>query len=73
VYLKTSAVLQLLDVPYYRLQELIRARKIPRPTKDASGDYCWSAEDVERARLALEALTAVRNARQERKAVADAS
>ena len=54
-FLKTSAVADLLNVPYWRLFDLIRARKIRRPEKDASGDLIWSAADVESARQALAA------------------
>jgi hypothetical protein len=51
--LKTTAVADHLGCPSYRLTHLIRFRRIPQPTKDTSGDYCWSAEDIARAREAL--------------------
>jgi hypothetical protein len=51
---KTPAAADLLGVPYHVLFELLRARRIRPPAKDSSGDYVWLAEDIERARLALE-------------------
>jgi predicted site-specific integrase-resolvase len=54
-YFKSRAVAQALGVPYYRLFELIRSGKLVAPAKDSSGDYCWTEEDVERARAALQA------------------
>jgi hypothetical protein len=38
---------------YWRLVAVLRARKIPPPQKTASGDFAWTAQDVERARKAL--------------------
>ena len=52
-HLKTLQVADALSVPYYRLYELLRLRKIPAPQKDGSGDYAWTDEDIERARSAL--------------------
>jgi hypothetical protein len=50
---KTRQVTRTLGVPDYRLQFLIRSGKIPSPIKDCSGDFVWTAEDIERARAAL--------------------
>jgi hypothetical protein len=50
---KSSAVARALGIPYSRLFSLIREGKITPPAKDGSGDYVWSALDVERARRAL--------------------
>jgi DNA-binding transcriptional MerR regulator len=50
---KTRKVAALLGVPEFRLHYAIRNGKIPPPAKDSSGDYCWSPDDIERARLAL--------------------
>jgi hypothetical protein len=52
-FLKSRAVAQALGVPYHRLFELLRSGKLTPPAKDSSGDYVWTSEDVERARLAL--------------------
>jgi hypothetical protein len=52
-FLKTRSVCERLNVPYYVLFNLLRNGRLAPPAKDASGDYCWSEEDVERARLAL--------------------
>jgi hypothetical protein len=54
-YLKTRAVADALGVPYHRLFELLRSRKIAPPPKDSSGDYVWLSEHVEAARQALTA------------------
>jgi hypothetical protein len=50
---KTSDVLRSLDCSYWQLINLIRGKKIPAPLKDASGDYVWRDEDVNRAREAM--------------------
>jgi hypothetical protein len=64
-HLKTREVLAVLGgVSYYRLVSALRGGKIsPPPAKDASGDYVWTEEDVDRARQAL-----ARDGRKERKA-----
>jgi hypothetical protein len=54
-FLKSAAVADLLGVPYWRLFDLLRTRKLTPPAKDSSGDYVWLPEDVERARAALRA------------------
>ncbi|HKB39263.1 MAG TPA: hypothetical protein VKD72_22685 [Gemmataceae bacterium] len=51
--LKTIQVVRKLAVSYGRVMDLIRHGRIPPPQKDVSGDYIWSPEDVERARVAL--------------------
>ena len=68
--LKTIEVVRKLEVPYWRIIELIRNLKLPPPTKDVSGEYLWSAEDVARARAAL--ANPPRRGRPPRKAVARA-
>ena len=50
---KTAAVVRELGTTYDRLLNLIRFGKMAPPAKDSSGDYCWTEEDVERARKAL--------------------
>jgi hypothetical protein len=50
---KTPVAAQRLNVPYYRLISLLRCRKIAPPSKDSSGDYLWTEEDLEAARRAL--------------------
>jgi hypothetical protein len=52
-YLKTPAAARYLNTSYHRLIGLLRFGKIQPPPKDSSGDYCWSPEDLERARQAL--------------------
>jgi hypothetical protein len=54
-YLKSRAVADLLNIPYYRLFELLRSKRLTPPAKDTSGDYIWLPEDVERIRTALAA------------------
>jgi hypothetical protein len=51
--IKTPVAAQRLNVPYYRLISLLRLRKIAPPTKDSSGDYLWTQNDLEAARRAL--------------------
>jgi hypothetical protein len=52
-YFKTSAVARQLGIPYYVLFDLIRHGRMEPPEKDSSGDYVWTAADVERARQAM--------------------
>jgi hypothetical protein len=52
-YLKTPVVARELGVGYWRLLGLLRSGKINPPVKDSSGDYLWSARDLEAARAAL--------------------
>jgi hypothetical protein len=52
-YLKSRAVADSLGVSYYRLFELLRSKRLAPPRKDSSGDYVWTQDDVQRARLAL--------------------
>jgi predicted site-specific integrase-resolvase len=51
--LKSRAVAERLGVPYYVLFNLLRNGRLSPPSKDSSGDYVWTEEDVERARAAL--------------------
>jgi hypothetical protein len=46
----TTQVADLLGVPYWRLTDMLRARKIPAPAKDESGRYRWGEQDVAAAR-----------------------
>jgi hypothetical protein len=59
------AVADLLGIPYYRLVYLLKARRLVAPAKDSSGDFCWTADDVERARAALAALRPYPRCREE--------
>jgi hypothetical protein len=52
---KTSGAAAVLGEPARVLSELIRHGRIPRPARDDSGDYIWTEEDIERARIALAA------------------
>ena len=52
---KTPAVADQLGVPYWRLIDMIRARKIKPPQKDTSGDYLWGEPDIAAARAVLAA------------------
>ena len=42
-----------LGVQYYRLHYLCTTGKMSSPRKNVSGNYEWSPEDIERARVAL--------------------
>ena len=50
---KTPDVADQLGVPYWRLMDMLRARRIQRPTKDSSGDYLWTESDIAAARAVL--------------------
>jgi hypothetical protein len=52
--LKTPQAARELGVSYWKLCALLRSDKIPFPAKDTSGDYVWSAADLERARAAMQ-------------------
>ncbi len=52
---KTPLAAKRLKATYHQLIGLIRYGKIPAPRKDSSGDYVWSADDLDRARKALKA------------------
>ncbi len=52
-YLKSPAAAKLLGITYSTLCNLIRTDRLKPPAKDSSGDYVWSAEDLDRARQAL--------------------
>jgi hypothetical protein len=62
--LKTSEVVTLLKVPYYRIDYLLRAGRVSRPARDGSGDFVWSEQDVDRLRRELAALTSRRRPRE---------
>jgi hypothetical protein len=53
---KTPAVaLDRLGVPYHRLFGLLRYGIIPAPaTRDSSGHYWWTEQEIERARQAIQ-------------------
>jgi hypothetical protein len=63
MFFKSQEVCQLLNIRYYQLVELLRARRIPAPTKDVSGDYQWGEKDIENARAVFEARHVARNIR----------
>ncbi len=63
--MKTRQVTTLLRTNYLALAYLIRRGTIPPPTKDASGDYVWGQDDIERARAALRDIRERRQRRQE--------
>jgi hypothetical protein len=50
---KSADVAAELNISDMRLLYLVRAKKIPRPPKDSSGDYIWDDALVEAARQAL--------------------
>lgn len=50
---KSTVVARELGVPYNRLMMWIRNGKLAPPAKDSSGDYIWSASEVEAAKLSL--------------------
>jgi hypothetical protein len=51
--LMSREVEELLGVPWWILWNLIKAKRIPAPTKNVSGFYMWRAADVARAREAV--------------------
>jgi hypothetical protein len=51
--LKTPAAASALGMTYTQLMSLLRYGKIPLPSKDSSGHYIWSAENLEAVRLSL--------------------
>jgi hypothetical protein len=53
MYQKSRDVADHLGISYYELFELLRGQHLTPPAKDSSGDYIWTEEDLERARLAL--------------------
>jgi hypothetical protein len=52
-FLKSSGLAQELGIPYTHLFSLLRTGRLERPEKDSSGDYLWTAADINRARRAL--------------------
>jgi hypothetical protein len=54
--LKTPIAARVLGVPYTKLANLVRLGKMVPPEKDSSGDYVWEADDLERAREALQRI-----------------
>ena len=51
--LKTPTAARQLGVTYHQLIGLIRYGKMEPPARDTSGDYYWTAADVQRAREAI--------------------
>ncbi|MFC1806365.1 hypothetical protein ACFL09_05225 [Planctomycetota bacterium] len=49
----TAEVVELLDVPEYRLRYLIRARTVPAPRLRAGGVYLWQPDEIAAAAEAL--------------------
>jgi hypothetical protein len=60
---KTPIGADQLRYPSYRLLNLLSYRRIARPARDSSGDYLWSADDLERARVAVLKIDARRQRR----------
>lgn len=52
-HVNTLGAAKLLGVSYYSLVGLMRSGGVPRPAKDASGNFAWGPDDVERAREAI--------------------
>jgi hypothetical protein len=52
---KTPVAARQLGKPYWVVYAMVRSGRIPAPPKDSSGDYVWTAADIERARAALAA------------------
>jgi hypothetical protein len=50
---KTKQVLEELNVTIWALYAALRSKIRPLPAKDISGDWAWTEEDVERARVAM--------------------
>ena len=50
---KTCQVCRELPASYTQITAALRARKLRRPQKDASGDFMWSPGDVAALRRAL--------------------
>jgi len=51
--IKTPVAASILGVAETHLYSLLRKRKIPTPSKDTSGDYCWTEVDLDAARQAI--------------------
>jgi hypothetical protein len=51
--MKTCEVVKLVGRSYWAVIGAIRAKKVPPPVKDASGDYLWTPLDIERLRAAF--------------------
>ena len=49
VRLVTREVVEQLNIPFYLLDYLCAPGESPRPQKDTSGMYVWTAADVARA------------------------
>jgi hypothetical protein len=52
-FLKSSQVIRLLGISYYRLVSTLRSGKMEPPARDFSGDFIWLEADIERLRAAL--------------------
>ncbi len=50
---KTREVLQELNASYHRVHSVLRSGKVTPPAKDVSGDFAWTAQDVEAVRHAM--------------------
>jgi hypothetical protein len=51
--IKTRQVAEVLGTPAYQLMNLMVRNRIARPSKDCSGNYWWTPQEVEAARQAL--------------------
>lgn len=61
-YRKTTELVRQLGITHNQIAYLIRENRLQPPLKDASGDYLWSDDDVERLRAALAKLRSRRRA-----------
>jgi hypothetical protein len=52
-FVKSVVAARMLGVSYNSLLNRVRFGFIPKPQTDSSGDFIWSREDLERARVAL--------------------
>jgi hypothetical protein len=51
--LKTQAMCRQEKFGYWQVVGLLRSGRIHPPQKDSSGDFVWTAADIERVRKAL--------------------
>jgi hypothetical protein len=61
-FFKSPMAAQQLGMRYSHLMSLIRHNKIMAPSKDSSGDYFWTEDDI----AAVRAVLATSNRRRER-------
>jgi hypothetical protein len=51
--LKTCQVIEALGISHHTLMGVLRSGKMPRPAKDACGNFDWTPKDIENACRAL--------------------